>query len=444
MNKNLQVQFNLSEKMSVDNRFSYGIIRVLHAGENRNGTYFSREVAEKLVASMRGVPVTGDYNYLSKDFTDHGDLFGAKDNPIPFGFVPFDAQYDWVTLMEDGVSVDYLEIEVAMWTKKYPEIRQFIGKAKNHSMELVPDDMYGHVEMINGTNLLVVDDASGLALTLLGDNTEPCFKSSQLMMFSKDDEFVKNFNQMVGVYNKGGQNKIGGRKVFKFNESIEKLLKKDTFSTISDDTYKVNIMPLESNEEVTYAFDYDKKSLVILQNSDSKEDVKNYSIKEVVEKMESDVQEKYSALVKDKDTLEAKYSEAQSNLETVTEEKETLAEEKKDIEEQFEAQKETMNELIGTNETLEEEIKTLEAYKLEKENAEKEAIVEKYSKILTEEEKTAYSEKLEKTSIKDLKYELGILAYERISDEDGQKVYNLKNEPDSGPTWAQAIKSRRN
>jgi len=92
--ESIKVSYSIiQDKLHKDDRFTSGRIRVMHAGLNRNKTYFSRETAEKLVRSMRGMPITGKYNYIKGDFESHGELFGAKDGPTPYGFVPFDAEY---------------------------------------------------------------------------------------------------------------------------------------------------------------------------------------------------------------------------------------------------------------------------------------------------------------------------------------------------------------
>jgi len=439
LEKNIPVVFSaLSEEFQQDNRWTHGKIRVMHWGLNPNGTYFSRETAESLVRSMRGVPVTGIYDYYKGDFTDHGKLFGAKEGPIPFGFCPHDATYNWVEVIEEGQQKEYLEIEVVMWTKKYPEIEQFISQKKNQSMELVPDDVYGYVGVKDGVECLIIEEAKGLALTILGDDVAPAFKSANLSMYSKDETFGSKFNQMVEVYNKykGGQkSRTGGRKVFKFNEEVEALLKTEAFSTNKEDSYTVNVIPLQTGDTGTYGYSYEDNQLIYNFEDEIKtSDLEGvFSAKETLKELEEGKVE-YEKTIEDKDAELEKY---EKQVEDLKAELETANGE-------LEEAKTNYSELLTKHEEAEETLEKLSEYKLSKEREEKEAIVEKYSKILTDEEKAAYSESIDEKTAEELKYELGVKAFDALSDEDNN-TYNLNNKSktDNSPSWVKEINKRR-
>jgi hypothetical protein len=445
--KNIHVTFSLSEKLRKDDRFTYGIIRVMHDGLNPNGTYFSKESAESLVRSMRGVPVTGMYDYYKEDFVDHGSLYGAKDGPIPFGFVPNDAKYWWTEVFDtDGIK-DYLEIEVQMWTKKYPEIAQFISQSKNHSMELVPDDVYGYMGVKEGQECIIIEEAKGLALTILGDDVAPAFESSKLQMaYSKNETFGDKFNLMVEVYNKykgGHKRRNGGRKVFEFKKEIESLLKTESFSTIQDNTFSVNIIPLQTGDEGTFGYSYEDDSLIY--NHEDKVDTLNLvTAFEEVGKVDSLEEEKVAAEAKVAElesALDEKTEEYEKDLETKTEEYEKDLEAKDaDLEEA----KTNYSKLLTKNEELEESLGELTEYKSSKEREEKKLIVDKYAKILSEEEVEAYMEKLDETTSKELKYQLGVKAYDALEKEENV-TFNLNNNNTNikSPSWAKKISERR-
>lgn len=433
--KNLDVQFSYEEEVK-DNRWTKGWIRVMHAGLNPNGTYFNKEVAEKLVYSMRGVPVTGNYDYEKGDFLSHGDLFGAYNSPTPWGFVPFDAEVKWTEVMESGQVKEYLDIEVAMWTKKYPEVAQFISDEKNQSMELVPDDVYGYVGEREGERCLIVEDARGLCLTLLGDDVEPAFKSSKLRMYQKDEGFNNNFNEMVEAYNrykKGGQKSKskGGGTMFKFNEDIENLLKTENFSTINEDTYAVNIMPLHTDGTDTYGYKYEDEEFI---HFDENDEIKSYDLKEIFEGVNNDSKE-----------IAAKYEKLQEDHSELVEAKENSDEELEKTKEKFSELQSKYEDLLNDKEELEEELGELKEYKEEQEYTKKEEIVEKYSKILSEEEKAEYKENLKDRKISELKYELGVKAFEALDKEEDKNTYNLKNNDNdiAGPSWAKKIAKKR-
>jgi len=438
--ENIKVSYSIiQDKLYKDDRFTSGRIRVMHAGLNRNKTYFSRETAEKLVRSMRGMPVTGKYNYLKGDFESHGKLFGAKDGPTPYGFVPFDAEYRWEAVQEEGETIDYLSIEVAMWTKKYPEIGQFISQSKNQSMELVPDDVYGYAGVKEGQECLVIEEAKGLALTILGDDVPPAFKSSRLEMYEKNETFENKFSQMVEVYNKckgGLEDTIGGKTVFKFNEDIENLLKKESFSTIKDETHYVNVMPLQTSDKGTYGYSYEDGVLIF---NDDSEEVKTL-----------DLPSAYSNQI-EIDAVNVELEESNTKYEEIVTEKDAVLEEKSGLEVELKQAKKDNSELeekyqesLTANEELELKINSLSEYKLDKEKSEKELVLEKYSKILTEEEKASYTKSLGDKTIEELKYELGVKAFEALDDE-SINTFNLTKKKNTkvGPSWAQAINKRK-
>lgn len=435
--KNIPVTFSLSEKLRKDDRFTYGVIRVMHDGLNANNTYFSKESAESLVRSMRGVPVAGIYDYYKEDFVDHGSLYGAEDGPIPFGFVPNEAKYWWTEVFDsDGVK-NYLEIEVQMWTKKYPEIAQFVSQNKNHSMELVPDDVYGYMGIKEGRECIIIEEAKGLALTILGDDVAPAFESSRLQMsYSKGETFENKFNQMVEVYNKykGGHKKeeMEVEKVFEFKKEIESLLKTEDFSTIKDNTFSVNIIPLQTGDKGTFGYSYEDDSLIY----NHEEEVDTLNLLTVFEDVN-----KVNDLEEEKATVEAKVAELEGELESKTEEYEKTLEEK---DAELEEAKSNYSKLLTNHEELEEKYEEVTEYKATKEKEEKEAIVEKYKRILTNEEVETYKEKLNEMTSEELKYELGVKAYDALEKEE-KVTFNLNNNDikSKSPSWAKKINARR-
>jgi len=440
LDKNIKMTYSiLPEELQYDNRFTLGKIRVMHWGLNPNGTYFDRDVAESLVRSMRGVPVVGIYDYYQGDFTSHGALFGAKEGPIPFGFVPINAAYEWVDVIEEGAFREYLDIEVVMWTKKYPEIEQFISQKKHQSMELVPDDVYGYIGVKEGVECLVIEQAKGLALTILGDSVSPTFKSASLMMYQEGETFETKFNQMVEVYNKykGGQeDRTGGTEVFKFNKEVEALLKTEAFSTNVEDSYTVKVMPLQTSDSGTYGYSYEDNALIY----SLKEEVQTLELEHVFsnEKILKELQEEkveYEQKAEEKDAVILSYEEEIASLKTSAE---TSVSE-------LEASKTEYSELLAKYEEAVEKLEGLVAFKLEKDRQEKEAIIKKYAKILTEEEAATYNENIDNKTAEELKYELGVKAFDALSNDKDTNTYNLNhnNDDNVSPSWVKEINSRR-
>ena len=53
-------------------------LKVLYHGLNRNGSYISKSVAEKLANKLPGTPIVGLYIEDKEDFDDHGERLDRK------------------------------------------------------------------------------------------------------------------------------------------------------------------------------------------------------------------------------------------------------------------------------------------------------------------------------------------------------------------------------
>ncbi len=47
-------------------------IKVFYLGENRNGSFISKEVAIEMAKTLRGAPIVGYFKPEKEDFADHG------------------------------------------------------------------------------------------------------------------------------------------------------------------------------------------------------------------------------------------------------------------------------------------------------------------------------------------------------------------------------------
>ena len=206
-------------------------IKVLYIGENRNHTYISKEVATDMAKTLRGAPIVGYYKEEKEDFRDHGnqvilDDEGIKFNCLtkPYGFVSPDAKV-WFQEFEDTddfgnvLTREYLMTTGYLWTGQYEECKLAVeGEGKPHSMELDGDSMDGHWETNTktGMDFFIINDATFSKLCILGDDVEPCFEGSKISApeistsFSKvDDNFKKTLFTMMQDLQfalKGGQN----------------------------------------------------------------------------------------------------------------------------------------------------------------------------------------------------------------------------------------------
>lgn len=55
-------------------------IKVLYVGENRNGSFISKEVAMEMAKTLRGCPIVGYWKEEKEDFSGHGEMVTIDDD----------------------------------------------------------------------------------------------------------------------------------------------------------------------------------------------------------------------------------------------------------------------------------------------------------------------------------------------------------------------------
>lgn len=220
--KNIRLVFNsaLKNVMACNESFDQGVLRIAYHGENRNGSYISKEVFEKCLPSMYNVPVVA--NYMRDE-----DIIGGHDIEIvrkdklpkmvnithPIGVVPESATNWWELVTEEDGSVhEYLCADILLWKRQEAYEKIIKDGIVYESMEIkVKED---HLD--NG--VYVIDDFEFLAFCLLG-NCEPCFESAALTMFSTDSFTTELYAMLEEVpmatrnYLEGVTNKLVNKKL---------------------------------------------------------------------------------------------------------------------------------------------------------------------------------------------------------------------------------------
>ena len=151
---------------------------------NRNGSYITDEIAEMLIASaIRGdTPVVGFYDPESEGWAGHtGPLLASA-----YGYVEnFEG---WQPFKDtDDVEREYAVFSVVLFNKYYKEANFIVGQ--HQSMELDRESIEGDWANIGDEEYFVYTKASIMGLCVIG-NHEPCFSVSTF--FSKDDENYKS------------------------------------------------------------------------------------------------------------------------------------------------------------------------------------------------------------------------------------------------------------
>ena len=437
---------------------SKGRCRIFYKYGNRNGTYITDEFAEKLLESIPYAPVKGIYDGDEGDFTDHG--MKRSEGRI-YGIVPATPNVAWEQHEDDdGVVRIYACVDVLIYTGIYSEANEIIGKGQ--SMELYSPSIKGDWKIINGKKFYVFTEGCFLGLQTLGDSVEPCFEGAAFYSLYNDlKKMVAQIEYSLNLHN-------GGKRMHNYKMSdnakfsaIWSLLNVN-FNAENNWIVEYDIVEIYDEyavvknyndgifERVYYKKDDATDSIELGERSrcffvDVTEAEKtalealhnlNNNTYELVDQNYSsalaEVEAKTGELNTANEALEAKIGEldaANEALNAKTAEYDALTETYNAEKSENETKIGELNESIATLTTerdnalsslvesqttvvsLNEEIATLNSFKAAAEKKEKEAVIAKYIKLLSEETLATYSAKLDdytdlKALDKDLAYEL--------------------------------------
>lgn len=332
-------------------------IKVMYLGKNRNGSYITKDVAIQMANSLPGTPIVGAFREDIDDFGDHGHIMHIEDGEIefscktiPYGFVAPDAQV-WFQNFTDtdefgnDTQREYLMTTGFLWTGQYPEVAQCITEGKGQSMELDSEKMEGHWATDNneGIEFFIINDAIFTKLCILGDDVEPCFEGAAVTSpevsknFSKDSEFSRTLYAML-------------------NE-LKFALKTEGGSSMSQVEHQLEETVEEAVESVEF------------------EQTEETSTEEAVEvtEVEEGIEEEFAC----GDGKKKKYEkEDEKDPDDDTSDEADPKEE--DDDDKKKQSEHSLNISAEEFELMKQELAELKAYKLEQENAKKDALINKY------------------------------------------------------------------
>lgn len=189
---------SLTGLCEINSSFDTGVLRIAYTGQNKNGSYISKEAFERCVKTMYNCPIVCNYDRDSDTFGGH-DIEVVRDDDgsmrlvnltTPVGCIPESAKYWFETFEEDdGSEHEYLCAEVLIWKRQeaYQKIKR--DGVAAHSMEL--NVKSGHTD---DDGLFHIEDFEFTAFALIGVN--PCFEGSALELFSQV-EFKAQMSEMM-------------------------------------------------------------------------------------------------------------------------------------------------------------------------------------------------------------------------------------------------------
>lgn len=227
-----------------NSQFSKCNVAIAYHGDNRNYTSISKEVFEKAIPSLYGIPVVGEWQEEKDDFGGHGGKLEISDDGVkyiettkPYGFIDSQAKVWWEEMTEEDGSVhEYLMTECFLWTGRYPEVTKVLEGRSNQSMEIMVKD--GN-EREDG--YFEITDFEFSALCILGSDVEPCFEGAGFRQFNLDKEtFKEEFNLMVKELK---QSLLEGGE-----REVDENMKKDEFENVEENKEPENAEQELDNE----------------------------------------------------------------------------------------------------------------------------------------------------------------------------------------------------
>lgn len=388
---------NLSEN-AINPGISKCDIKVFYLGKNRNGSYIDKDAAVKMAETLPGTPIVASWKQDKEDFGGHGRVVTIEDgeikfsvNTVPYGFVAPDAKVwfkNFTDTDEFGNEIDreYLMTTGYLWTGQYPELDKIIQEGQGQSMEISGDDMDGHwaTDNTTGAEFFIINDAAFMNLCVLGDDVEPCYEGASIESPDISTQFsVDKFNHTLfsmmnelkdALENKGGSDMP--------NEEIQ--VEEET-ETVFEATEEVEEEAMEAEPEVSEVEEEAVVEPELEEGNDTAESDEDEIAEESLEEPE------------------AEFSESEST------------EDASEVEEQEEAPAVDYAALQSELDALRAEVEELRAFKLERENADKDALIAKYH-MLSDEDKAEVVANKENYSLDEIEGKLALIYVQKNVD----------------------------
>lgn len=255
-----KVLFNafMTDVQIANSEFSRAKVNICYAGRNRNFTDIPKETLDKMVPSIYGIPVVGEFKKDENAFGGHGGKIEITDEGMefvdttrPFGFVDPCSPVFYETIKEkDGITEnEYLSCYVYLWHGRYPELNTVLDNGAMQSMEI----NVANGEMDND-GYYVIKDATFSALCILG--VEPCFESSTISTRFSKAEMHEEYETMIKAFKKYTLDNLtenGGVEMEDNKQFTEEVIEETVESEQPIETFEevVESATEETNVEVT-------------------------------------------------------------------------------------------------------------------------------------------------------------------------------------------------
>lgn len=366
-------QFLDLQPLDINPLISKCVIKVFYLGGNRNGSYFDKQTADKMALTLRGTPIVAAWNKETEDYGDHGEVITIEDGEIkfscktiPYGFVPPDAKVwyqDYVDILDNGKTANhtYLMTEGYLWTGQFKEeMRRIMTEGgQPQSMELDSDTMDGYWASIDESDVefFIVNDAIFSKLCILSKDCPPCFEGASVVPIENYSLTDNNFQSNLYSMMEDLKNVIN----YQLNTNIEK---------------GGNMVKNIENAKVDFALEHEPAETDVELTDAEVEEIEEMEEEATEEAEEAEESEDFACGNKKK-----KYADdVKDNVDDDDDDKKKPAD-KHSLEAEFAA--------------LKAEVEELRAYRLEQENAKKDALINKYHMLSPEDKADVLAHKAE-------------------------------------------------
>lgn len=355
-------------------------VRVFTKYGNRNGSYITEAVANQLIesATNKMTPVVGFFDPSTQSWASHtgptlANAYGYVEEFL--GWEPFEDT--------DGITREYAVFSVILFTDYFEEAKKIYGQ--NQSMELDPTSIEGDWASIDGNEYFVYTTAKMLGFCVIGEH-EPCFSVSSFFAkndgeySSQTDKFASLLFDLKATVDACTKNNNGGE------QPMNEVDTQEVVEVVEEE--ETSVENPQAQEPDTFQVAEEEPEVVESTNEPTVEEVSTEPSEfELLQEQFSTLQEQFNTLQNSFNELSNNYSAVQQQLEDATNE---------------------VNELRTQNEQLQTSICTYEAQIEEAKTERKNILINKYAKIMSEEEISDIRDKMNDFSYDELESKLAI------------------------------------
>ena len=356
---------------------------------NRNGSYIKDDVADMLIrsATKGDTPVVGFFDPESKGWAGHTGPTLASAYGYVEGFDGWQAFKD-----SDDVEREYAVFSVVLFIRYFNEANFVVGQ--NQSMELDINSIEGDWADIDGNEYFVYTKAEIMGLCIIGSH-EPCFSASAF--FAKnDDEYKSQYEKFSSLL---ADLKAQVEEAEKQPEGGEHQMENELIPEVNTETTPAQVEePVSQEPAAEFEQEATEEVAPVVEEPAAEETpVEEFEAETAEEEATEEPAEEETPAP----DFEAQIAELQNQLTEMT----TNYENAQTRIQELEAQITSASEIEAG---LRSEIATYEAERARLEVEKKNALIDRYSNSLTEEELADVREHINDYSYNEIESKLAI------------------------------------